>query len=89
MITSKLDYVIIDSKTVTSSDFTVKITFNDSLWDKWLLTSRIIDFKEFLKEEIESQVSALPCHDENSDCAVQVASMHFAYDNKELILLLR
>jgi hypothetical protein len=59
-----MDEMVWDVKTITTSDFTVKVLISQKMWDKWLgylkQATKPCSFKSFFKKEIESQVNKLP-----------------------------
>lgn len=90
-----MDEMIWDTKTMTSSDFSIKVYLNDNLMKKWSqLNDGTKSFKQYFQQQIENQIKKLPQSfskknnftDENQ---IKVASVHFGYDNRDLINLLK
>lgn len=97
---SELDYKIWDSKTTTSSDFTVMIPIPELVWKAYQSESHyrqkykekepLEHFKEHFRREISAQVQKLP-NVLSHDCEdnVKVASLSLAYDNREILEILK
>lgn len=52
----EMDEMMWDIKTMTTSDFSIKIYIHDKVWEKWLKHNKTgkLSFKDYLKYQIES-----------------------------------
>lgn len=76
----------------TVADFTVQLTLTKEVWNAWKefkKKNRNWNFREYLAHELETQVSSKPAIFKEASDKVEVACINFAYDNKEIIELLK
>ena len=91
---AELNYDFWDSLSITTSDFTAQVTFNDAVWKNWKRQARkdgvkLEKFKAYFQESIERQVNDLPkvssINERDSEEMIRVSSIFFAYNNSDLI----
>ena len=94
--TSYIDYKLWDVFTVTAADFTVEYEITKALWDRFLLSGSVIPgevkavaFEAFLKEEIEKIVSSEEGVLSNDEEEIKIANISFAFDNCQLVSMLK
>jgi hypothetical protein len=85
---------------VTAGDYSIEFDISESFWDKFVLmhgankpigTTMIVHFRDWLTKEMESKLSALPDlgYEENPVEEVKIACTTFAFNNAQLINLLK
>ena len=99
-MTTEIDYFMWDLKTVTAGDFTARLEISDEMWDyqvDYLKKNpfKSEHFKEVIKEAIVEQLSKKEPAEgfdngkKNFKPKVEIACIQFAFDNSELIFLLK
>ena len=77
-----------DANCCTIADYTVQLDISKTLWKEWIKSLSDQTFREYLQEQIESQLKEKdPAYDgdDYKKEDVQIASISFAYDNRELL----
>lgn len=101
-MTTEIDYFMWDLKTVSAGDFTARIEISDDMWEyqvdylkKNPTRQSGKHFKDVIKDSIVEQLSkkepAEGFNDgkKNYKPKVEIACIHFGFDNSELISLLK
>lgn len=95
----KNTFVEWDVKTITAGDYSVELdipekmfqTFVDTKYDPLCGQTKIAAFRDFLLEELETRLTRLPDlqYEDNPPDRIRISMMTFAFDNAELINLLK
>lgn len=97
---AKNNFVEWDVKTVTAGDYTIEFDIEEPFWQKFLElhgsskpigTTMVVHFRNWITKEMEDKLSALPDlgFEDHEVTRVKIASTNFAFDNAELIVLLK
>jgi hypothetical protein len=88
-----------DVKTITAGDYSCELDISKEMWDTFLKEkydvmsgkTKISAFRDFLKHELESRITRLPDlgYEDPAPEKIEIAMITFAFDNAELINLLR
>jgi hypothetical protein len=97
--TFKNTFIEWDVKTITAGDYSVEMDISESMYKNFLSTkydplsgkTKIAAFRDYLQEEMETRLTRLPDlgYEEVPPERIRVAMLSFAFDNAELINLLR
>lgn len=96
---AKNNFVEWDVKTITAGDYTCEFDISAQFYQQFLNTfggskpagmTMIVHFRNWITKEMEDKLSAMPSlgFDNNAD-RIKVANATFAFDNAELINLLK
>ena len=85
--TASINYKLWDINTVTAADFTIEIDIPEIIWKKWIKRGMKLSFKEYLREQLQPQIDALPVvlNDKSINSDTRIACIFFAYSNSDLI----
>lgn len=88
-----------DVKTITAGDYSCELDIPREMWDTFLKDkydvmsgkTKIAAFRDFLKTELEERITRLPDlgYEDPAPERIEIAMVTFAFDNSELINLLR
>ena len=88
-----------DVKTITAGDYSVEVTITQSMWDTFVTTlydpslmkSKLEQFRLYFTKEFSRRLSELPDlgYEDEPVEKVNIALVSFAFDNSELINLLK
>ena len=95
----KNQFIEWDVKTITAGDYSVELDitekqykhFLDNVYDSLSGISKIESFKGYLKKTLEDRLTRMPDlgYEDPAPERINIAMISFAYDNAELINLLR
>lgn len=96
---AKNNFVEFDVKTITAGDYTCEFDISDQFYRQFLDTfgankptgmTMIVHFRNWITKEMEDKLSAMPSLGFDTDVdRIKVANTTFAFDNAELIILLK
>ena len=98
-VVQKLKYIDFDVKTITAGDYTVEFDLDEDIYDNFLKNyydptnpiPEISQFKLYVQLELEKRLTLMPDqgYEEQPPESIKIAQITFAYDNTELINLLK
>mmetsp|Transcript_15075 Transcript_15075/g.14641 ORF Transcript_15075/g.14641 Transcript_15075/m.14641 type:complete len:111 (-) Transcript_15075:1953-2285(-) len=93
--TTTTDFKVWDVDTVTASDFTVEFIIHPQVWDEFshshharMSNNKVTSFELYLKKEFEALIKDEP-HVLDANESGAIANITFAFDNHEIINLLK
>jgi len=88
-----------DVKTITAGDYSVELDISQKMWDNFLkdvykpelAATKLVQFRKYLEHKLEDNLSALPDlgYEDEPVQRVNIAMLTFAFDNAQLINLLK
>ena len=95
----KNSFVEWDVKTITAGDYTCELTISQGMWDTFCNDiynnlggkTKIASFRDYIQNELEERLTRLPDlgYEDPPPDRIKIAMISFAFDNSELINLLR
>ena len=95
----KNSFVEWDVKTITAGDYSCELHIPQGMWETFLYhkynpqsgKTKIASFRDYLQNELEERLTRLPDlgYEDPAPERIKIAMMTFAFDNADLINLLR